>query len=346
MNFQLSTLEALSVHYVGNIGNGEPVVHASGAIQPDEHLGKTMRDFFTGRFNSQYERWSFVHHTDLQYHVLYNLCKQLFQSPSSLHQQATEIARHLHQQSRHPMIKAGELFVAYLKEVEHEGRRYQAIGIFKTETRTPFFDVVQEEGDLVLGYQEGIELSKFEKGAIILNMDEAEGYQILLSDRQSKAEESQYWTEAFLSAEPRADSFHKTKQVINRTKDFIQHGVVESLDFSKADTIDLMNRTADFFKTQENFSKQDFEREVLVEEPLIQQFRSFTQQDVAEGFGIWEDGFELSPQAVKKQQKVFKSVLKLDRNFHVYIHGDKSMIERGMDPDGRKFYKLYFEEEE
>lgn len=346
MNFQLSTLESLSVHYVGNSGQEAPVIHSKSAIHPDEALGKTMRDFFTGRFNGQFERWSFVHHQDLQYHLLFNLCKQIFDSPSNLHHHASDIARHLHQQSRHPMIKAGELFVTFFREVEHEGKRLKAVGLFKTESRMPFFDVIQEDGDLVLGYQEGIELSKFEKGAIVLDMDRENGYQILLSDRQSKAEESQYWAEAFLSVAPCTDSFYKTKQVIHRTKDFIQQGVVESLDFSKADTIDLMNRTADYFKSHEQFTKSEFETEVLQQDPLIQQFRNFTQKDLADGFGIWEDGFELSAQAVKKQQKVFKSVLKLDRNFHVYIHGDKDMIERGIDPDGRKYYKLYYQEEE
>jgi hypothetical protein len=48
---------------------------------------------------------------------------------------------------------------------------------------------------------------------------------------------------------------------------------------------------------------------------------------------------------VKKQSRVFKSVLKLDRNFHIYIHGDKDLIERGVEKDGRKYYKIYYREE-
>ncbi|MFM7764289.1 MAG: hypothetical protein ACKO6I_01410, partial [Sphingomonadales bacterium] len=39
-------------------------------------------------------------------------------------------------------------------------------------------------------------------------------------------------------------------------------------------------------------------------------------------------------------------ILKLDKNFHTYIHGNREMIEKGTDPDGRKFYKIYFENEE
>jgi len=42
---------------------------------------------------------------------------------------------------------------------------------------------------------------------------------------------------------------------------------------------------------------------------------------------------------------VFKSVLKLDKNFSVYIHGNRNMVEKGEEADGRKFYKLYYDNE-
>jgi len=58
------------------------------------------------------------------------------------------------------------------------------------------------------------------------------------------------------------------------------------------------------------------------------------------------DSFPISNLAVKQQAKIFKSVLKLDKNFHVYIHGDRSMIERGKDEDGKKYYKLFYERED
>ena len=48
---------------------------------------------------------------------------------------------------------------------------------------------------------------------------------------------------------------------------------------------------------------------------------------------------------MKKQSRAFKSVLKLDKNFHIYIHGDRELIEQGGDKDGRKFYKIYYEDE-
>ncbi len=59
------------------------------------------------------------------------------------------------------------------------------------------------------------------------------------------------------------------------------------------------------------------------------------------------DSFEISNAAVKKQARVFKSILKLDKNFHIYIHGSKEMIERGFDEEKNlNYYKVYFKEEQ
>ncbi len=55
--------------------------------------------------------------------------------------------------------------------------------------------------------------------------------------------------------------------------------------------------------------------------------------------------FEISVQAVKKQARVFKSILKLDKNFHIYIHGDRNLIEQGEEKDGRKYNKIYYKDE-
>ena len=55
--------------------------------------------------------------------------------------------------------------------------------------------------------------------------------------------------------------------------------------------------------------------------------------------------FGISDSAVKKQARSYKSVIKLDRNFHIYVHGNRNLLEQGEDEKG-KFYKVYYEEEE
>ncbi len=79
---------------------------------------------------------------------------------------------------------------------------------------------------------------------------------------------------------------------------------------------------------------------------MIKAFRRFEENYAEMNDVELPDRFDISEQAVKKQARVFKSVLKLDKNFHVYIHGDKSLIEKGFDERvGKSYYKIYFDEE-
>jgi len=90
----------------------------------------------------------------------------------------------------------------------------------------------------------------------------------------------------------------------------------------------------------------EFTEEVIHHPEVTDSFVQFKKNyEVAKQFEM-NDEFDIDLAAVKKQAKVFKSVLKLDKNFHIYIHGRRDMIEKGFDEaTGKKFYKLYFDEE-
>ena len=78
---------------------------------------------------------------------------------------------------------------------------------------------------------------------------------------------------------------------------------------------------------------------------MISEFQNYKQDFEDEKDVRLMEDFAVSRAAVKNQSRVFKSVLKLDKNFHVYIHGKRDMIEKGVDEMGRKYYKLYYNEE-
>lgn len=94
-----------------------------------------------------------------------------------------------------------------------------------------------------------------------------------------------------------------------------------------------------------NRDSKEFEEEVFQDSGIIKSFRNFDNSYRQENEIDITDSFDISPQAVKKQARVFKSVLKLDKNFHIYIHGNRDMIEQGVDKDGRKYYKIYYDQE-
>lgn len=115
-------------------------------------------------------------------------------------------------------------------------------------------------------------------------------------------------------------------------------------DVTKADQVELLNRSVQYFKDNEEFSIQDFSETVLEQSEVIESFINYREQYQSELDIKLEDSFNISSDAVKKQSRSFKSVIKLDKNFHIYVHGDRHMIEQGEDEKGR-YYKVYFKEE-
>jgi len=91
----------------------------------------------------------------------------------------------------------------------------------------------------------------------------------------------------------------------------------------------------------------EFAGEVIGNPEAIESFKNFKSQYEQEFDSPIANSFEISDNAVKKQARVYKSVLKLDKNFHIYIHGDKELIEKGFDDaKAMNYYKVYFKEEQ
>ncbi len=175
-------------------------------------------------------------------------------------------------------------------------------------------------------------------------MEESNGFKVCIID-SNKSKDTQYWKNDFLNIRPASDNYHFTKDFLSITKDYVTKQLNDDFEVSKADQIDLLNRSVDYFKTHETFDKTDFEKEVFQDSSVINSFRNFDESYRRDNEVELSDSFEISSQAVKKQARVFKSVLKLDKNFHIYIHGDRELIEQGVEKDGRKFYKIYYQDE-
>ena len=143
-----------------------------------------------------------------------------------------------------------------------------------------------------------------------------------------------------------ADSYHHTDKYLALCKQFVTNEYPDQFVVSKSDQLELLNRSMDYFKTRDHFSMEEFAGEVIIQPDVVDSFKEYKKNfETARNYEI-EDEFDINLTAVKKQQKSFKSVLKLDKNFHIYIHGRRDLIEKGVDErTGKKFYKIYFEEE-
>ena len=77
-----------------------------------------LKEFFLKPFREKEENYyQFVHEADLEFHSLSNLVASVFNDPRQSHEISVEIAKLLYEQSSHPHIKPGEVYVAHIENV-------------------------------------------------------------------------------------------------------------------------------------------------------------------------------------------------------------------------------------
>lgn len=337
-------IEHIIVHKVGNKSADEGCLYSEQALEADDELSEALCTYFLSAFKSE-EFYRLQHDIELSMNEVYACAGRLFADQDTLVEQSVHLAKHLYNQSTHPKVKGGEFYVVYFKDIVLDGRGMDAIGLFKSEHRDVFLEVNQAFSGIGLERHEGININKLDKGCLIFQTEAEKGYILSVIDNTNKSNEAQYWKDLFLSISVLNNDFHQTNQFLGLTKQFVTKQLQEDFEVTRADQIDFLNRSVDYFKSHNSFDKDEFEQEVFGDEQVIRSFRQFDQQYRNENEMDISDSFEINAQAVRKQARVFKSVLKLDKNFHIYIHGNREMIEQGVDENGRKFYKIYYEEE-
>lgn len=344
LDFTQIELQHLITHHVGNKLRDEKYMLSSESSIISDDTKEFLLKYFLLPIRTE-EFFSFSHSVKLSLNEIYTIVYGIFSKPKSFINSSQSIAKLLYEQSMHPKIKGGELNIAFFSNVVLDDELVEAIGIFKSETDVPFLKMKNQNSKYNIQHDYGFEINGMDKGCIIFNTDHKQGYKVLIVDNANKSAEAQYWKDDFLKLNQVSNEFHLTNQFLSITKNFVTEIFSEEFEVSKADKIDLFNRSVEYFKTHEYFDKKEFEKKVFQDTGIIKSFRIFDSTYREENDIEITDNFEISQQAVKKQTKLFKSVLKLDKNFHIYIHGNKDLIQQGIEKDGRKFYKIYFEKE-
>lgn len=339
-------LEKAIVHKIGNPTRGEELkLSANTLTLNDEILRSLLCRYFLSPFN-EHEQYHFTHLSDLGLNAVYNYVRQIFDDPASFQQQSAFLAQLLYQKSTHVRVKEGELYVVLFDRIMLDGEEKKALGIFKSETKETFLKIFQHGAGWELSAEDGININKLDKGCLVFRTNEQEGYRVCVVDTTNKQQDTQYWVNDFLQVQPYTDSYHHTTQALGLCKLFIENEYAEKFDVNRTDQIDLMNKSMDYFKSREQFNLHEFADEVMHHPEVVDSFMDYKKNFEANRNYAIDEHFDINGVALKKQSKVFKSVLKLDKNFHIYIHGRRDLIERGYDEgNGQKFYKLYYEEE-
>jgi len=339
IEFKDTSISNIVFHRIDNEDGKSFLSESEYSINQEEE--EVLKTIFLKPFTSSLSTFEFDHPVDLSLNSLFKLAKDNY-ADEDFYNSSLNIYKHLKSVSKHPNINGGDLFIIKYDDVKINNSFHQALGIYKIENKQNFIETsLIKNGKKNLNFKKGIGQGKIDKACLIIFTEEP--YTIFIIDKGNV--ETEYWQNDFINARLKNDHINSTSQFMSLTKTYVTEQFPNDYKTSKTDQIDLLNRSIEYFKTNDTFDKHTFESDVLQDDSVIESFRNFDKLYKEENNIALSDNFEISSQAVKKQARIFKSVLKLDKNFHVYIHGDKNLIEQGVEKDGSKYYKIYFKEE-
>lgn len=347
-----SSISDMVIHHIGSHSDNSENVYSQRPMsfsEDDSELPHLLKQFFFDSFREP----SLYCFEDMDDSVA-KMVASVFDNPSSFYENSRLFAASLYENSNHPNIKSGELYVAMFRDVRIFDQDVRCLGLFKSEHKDTFLKVYNQEDGLALGYDEGLDLKKLDKGCLIFDIERDKGFVVALLDKAAGKSEATFWKNDFLGLVTRMDNNFQTKEYMDLCKSFVTDIFRPSREeepengIERADQIDMLNRQVDFFKGTDIFDIDRFKEQVLgnnesicdVFDEHLAHFEEANDLELPKTFAI-------SKEVVKKGAPKFKSVLKLDKNFHVYIHGNRDMIERSFDKEKRMhYYKIYFENEE
>jgi hypothetical protein len=349
LNLYNTHIETLSIHRVGNKSRNESQFLSGQPFSLTDEIVPLMKEYFFRPFREKEENYfQFSHEVDLDYNEMFQFASEVFANPSSLHDVSKKITNHLFEQSNHPHIKNGEVYVTYLTNVNIDNNVVDAIGVFKSEVQTDFLQFEEKGTTLEMILQQGINLSKLDKGCLIFNYKKEEGYKILSVD--SNRYDARYWLEHFLSVDAFQDENFITKKYLKFCQGFAKDVVFPAED--KKQEVMFMNRSVNYFAKNDQFEESNFLNEVMDNPDLIPEFRSY-KVDKGEKYSI-EDvtTFPIANSAVSDARKSIKNVINLDTHIQIkmdFINPESAekFVEKGWDEEKQMYYYLvYFNKEQ
>jgi len=349
INLYQTNIEQLSIHQVGNKSKAEGCFVSDSTTELNDEIAPLVKDFFFRPFREKEEVFfNFSHEVDVAYNEVFKTSESIFNNPNCFHEKSKDIVGLLYNESMHPHIKGGEVYVTYLDNVIIDNQKVNAIGIFKSELKHDFLQFENKGKNMETILQQGVNLKKLDKGCIIFNIEKESGYRVLSVD--SNKYDTKYWLNSFLGLDAVIDDAYQTKKYLQLCQNFAKDVVFPAED--KKEEVMFMNRSMDYFAKNDEFEETEY-LNVVVENPdLIPEFKHYKSEN-EQKYSV-EDltQFPISNTAVTTSRKKIKNEIKLDTNMSIkldFINPDSAekFLEKGWDEEKQMYYYLcYFNKEE
>ncbi|UBZ14764.1 nucleoid-associated protein [Flagellimonas marinaquae] len=349
LNLYNAQIESISLHRVGNKSKNESAFLSAEPFSLNDEMAGLLKEYFFKPFREKEENYyKFGHEVDLEFNEVHAAVTGIFENPSDNHRLSKKITTYLFEQSNHPHIKSGEVYVVHFSDMVIDNQKTDAVGIFKSELKHDFLQFEENEHNLEILIRQGININKLDKGCIVFNINKEEGFKVLSVD--SNRYDAKYWLENFLGVFPLTDDNFYTKNYLKFCQNFAKDVVLPAED--KQQEVLFMNRAVNHFAKNDNFEETSFLNEVMENPELIPEFKHY-KVEKGPKYSIEDvSNFDIANKAVSDARKKIKNVINLDTNIQIkmdFINPESAekFVEKGWDEERQMYYYLvYFNKEQ
>lgn len=344
IDYSAIALEKVIIHKVGNKHKDKGNQISKKLCSLNEDISTHLINFFLTPFSKHNEVNKFAHHSDLNMNELYSYSKEIFNQPENFIDTSVKILNHLYAQSDHPHIKMGEVFVVYFSDMIFDDEITNAIGIFKIEKKQNYFNILDGSTNIGIDIAQGVSTKKLDKGCLIINLEEKDGYRLLSVDNNNY--DAEYWKNNFMNVEYVKDFYYQTSQYVDFCKSFSEE-VIE-VEKGKDEQIAFLNKSMNYLSKKDDFNINEFAEEVFEEPVKRKKFFDYKKAYEEQKEMEMDDKFFIAQNTVKAKKKFIKSLINLDTNIQIKLDPkdpDKTRqyIEKGYDRErDMHYYKVYF----
>lgn len=339
MNIKIGKISAAVVQRVGNKANGDGIGFSQELCPMDtveSHLHKLIDSSF------KYDNLKHFDAIDsVEYNYVYRFVKKIFKDNNCIIEQANNLARHLYEQSIHPNIKIGELYVVYFANCDYHGTQLDAVGLFKSENMETILKIVYENNTMRIVPEQGMSLHKLDKGCIIFNTDEEKGYKVSVVDNTNSKKDANYWIDNFLHVVDSNESYHNTILMVDLCTDYIRQ--IQN-DGDAVAIAKVAKTTTQLLSSGESVSIEQITDILCKSQEEKEKFYAYKEhfEDV---HGKISSKFTPEVSTFKHKPITKMNSVKLGNDFNLKILNPSAEIEHGYNKDKEmNYYTLYYKE--
>lgn len=338
-DFSHSMVTEISIHQVGPEPSNHYLSPESIKIT-DDRLNNLLTEALLKGFNLD-AKYQFTNSEVGSNTQTINLVKGFINQTVKFHDFSVELAEEWIR-TQPSNMKFRKMIVCQFMNLIIDEKNRSGIGLFLTNSKDNFLTIDKISANFSIAIKEGLNLKKVSDCVLIIpGLKNTPTY--LYFKQNMYDYESHFMVDQFLKAKPISNNFYNTSHQLNILKAYVDHELEDEVPLEK---IDKMNRSIEYLKNHDHFDHKEFESAIFNDSEHKEAFEKFRHHYAQEKDIQIADEFEIAPNALQKKFHHIRSVIKLDKNFHIYVHGNRQNIIRGYDPDrGKYFYQLFFDEE-